>query len=137
MNGRSILQVIAVTIALVLVTSCTTTYGPAGRMGGYSDFPLGGGRYKVSAAGNGYTSEARVRSIALKRAAELTLEKGKKYFYIIDDQGHSSSDPMLISNNYGTTLTMIHRHSFELTIEVSDDSNGIDAQDMFDSQDIP
>lgn len=132
MKIREITKLVVALSVLVVLFSCTT-YGPDGAMGGYSDFPLGGGRYKVSASGNGYTSEARVRAIALKRAAELTLEEGRKYFYIIDDQGNTTSDPMLISNRYGTTFTTVRRHSFELTILITDDSDGIDAQEMFES----
>lgn len=117
---------------LVILFSCTT-YSRAGSGiigGGYNDFPLGNGRYRVEAYGNGYTSMQRVESIALKRAAELTLEKGHKYFYLIDEAGNTTST--LNSSQYFTYT--VNRHSVGLVIQLTDDSGGIDAQEMFDSQ---
>ena len=115
-----------------LLVSCTS-YGRAGAGligGGYADFPLGGGKYRIEASGNGYTHQQRVESIALKRAAELTLQKGYKYFWILDEQGNTTTS--ISAWTYG--VNTVNRHSVQLTILLTEDSNAIDAQEMFDSQ---
>jgi hypothetical protein len=119
------------TILILLVISCTT-YQKMGLTGGYSDYPLGAKKYKVSARGNGYTSEDRVQSIAFKRAAALTLENGYKYFYILDDQGNTTSDYVLWANRSGTNIYNVRRHSFDMIIQMTENDDGINAQELFD-----
>lgn len=52
--------------------------------GGYSDVRIGQDRYRVSFAGNCYTSRDRVEGYLLYRAAELTLEQDRDWFLILD-----------------------------------------------------
>ncbi len=65
----------------ILLSGCATTYQSTGLTGGYEDVDLGGGRYKVTFVGNGYTSDNKAIEFARKRSGELcngsfdTLEK--------------------------------------------------------------
>lgn len=52
--------------------------------GGYSDTRLGNSRYQVSFEGNTLTSQDRVESYLLYRAAELTIQNGDDWFKLID-----------------------------------------------------
>lgn len=82
-----------------LVTACTTTYKPEGYGGGYTDMPLGGGKYSVTVRGNGATGLKRVQDIAMVRAAVIAKTEGEGYFVIIannqDTKVHTTS-----SGNY-------------------------------------
>tara|TARA_B110000027_G_C16055121_1_gene271830 strand:- start:627 stop:920 length:294 start_codon:yes stop_codon:yes gene_type:complete len=74
-------NIIIVIFAGILLSGCATTYQSTGLTGGYEDIDLGGGRYKVTFVGNGYTSDDRAIEFAKKRSSELcngafdTLEK--------------------------------------------------------------
>ncbi len=52
--------------------------------GGYSDTRLGNNRYQVDFEGNTLTSQDRVESYLLFRAAELTIQNGDDWFVLID-----------------------------------------------------
>lgn len=70
--------------ALALVGACATQspYGPATRDGGagYSVMPIENNRFRIT-----YTDKSAeiARSRALRRAAELTLERGDEWFQIV------------------------------------------------------
>lgn len=80
----------AVALAL-LVAGCAgtpTPYQPissASRSeGGYSEVQLAPDRFRVTFAGNSFTSRERVEASLLYRAAELTLQQGNDWFVIED-----------------------------------------------------
>ncbi|MEP1145067.1 MAG: hypothetical protein ABJH52_15215 [Henriciella sp.] len=70
--------------ALALVSACATSvpYGPAAKDGakGYSVLPIENNRFRITYKDN---SMDLARSRALRRAAELTLEKGDDWFQIV------------------------------------------------------
>ena len=72
---------ISVLFVAILLSGCATPYQSTGLAGGYEDVDLGGGRYKVTFVGNGYTSDGKAIEFARKRSDELcngsfdTLEK--------------------------------------------------------------
>lgn len=82
----------SVTVVLVAgaVMSCATPTpyqpdtGSQPIAGGYSDEQIGDNRYRVTFAGNCYTSRDRVEGYLMYRAAELTLEKEHDWFLILD-----------------------------------------------------
>ncbi|HEX8534243.1 MAG TPA: hypothetical protein VF662_08750 [Allosphingosinicella sp.] len=88
--------------ALMLLAGCTspTPYQPlsAGSKtsGGYSDQQIADNRYRVSFAGNSFTSRQQVENYLLLRAAQLTLQKGFDGFTMVS----RSTDP-----NTRTTVT--------------------------------
>lgn len=76
-----------VLLALLLaIAACdgSTPYQPEGVGGGYSDFPLGGNKYSVTARGNGATSMQQVHHIAMRRALEIARANGDGYFVILE-----------------------------------------------------
>lgn len=70
--------------ALALVSACATSvpYGPAAKDGakGYSVLPIENNRFRITYKDN---SMDLARSRALRRAAELTLEKGDDWFQVV------------------------------------------------------
>jgi hypothetical protein len=71
---------------------CATPYQQSGFSGGFTETRIDKNIFKVSFAGNGYTSGNRAYDFTLLRSAELTLEHGYKYFVIIQ-----SSDDTTVS----------------------------------------
>lgn len=76
-------------IALIL-TSCATGYHPSSITGGFEQIQLSNDSFMVGFSGNGYTSSERSRVFAMRRAAELTKEKGFKYFTISNSKTNIS-----------------------------------------------
>ena len=68
-------------LALVL-GGCATAYQPEGATGGYKEVRLADDTYRVSFAGNGYTSRPVVLKYFLYRCAQLTLQHGYTYFEV-------------------------------------------------------
>lgn len=73
-------------IAFAAVLGCATPYQARAVRGGYSDMQLGDNVFRVSFEGNGYLSAQAASDYALLRSAELTLEKGFRYFVIASDE---------------------------------------------------
>lgn len=76
---------------LCVLSACVTKYQPAGLTGGYSEMQLNNNAYQVHFSGNGYTSSNTVKAYLLRRCAELTIEKGYKYFIIKGSSSEVSS----------------------------------------------
>src|SRR5579872_6307648 len=74
---------VAVLSALAL-SGCASPYKAYGIGGGYTDMALNNDTYYVTFRGNGFTSSDVVQSYVLRRSAELTLNKGYKYFDILN-----------------------------------------------------
>jgi hypothetical protein len=79
----------AAAAGLVLAGCATsgTPYQPAsaGRSaGGYSEVRIAPDRYRVTFAGNTFTSRDTVEGYLLYRAAELTVDQGNDWFRIVD-----------------------------------------------------
>lgn len=80
------MKTLALAAALAITLSgCASTYQPRGFSGGYEEQYRGKTSYRVSFEGNGYTRPQQAQEMAFLRAAELTLEKGHRYFVIIDE----------------------------------------------------
>lgn len=86
----------------LLIAAGCTTYHAAGLSGGFSETQLSPTTYEVRFQGNGYTSAARVQEFLLRRAAELTLEHGYRYFAISDQRGQAPTWGATFHNNSGT-----------------------------------
>src|ERR1035438_778550 len=102
---KRIFVALVVGLAMIdLFAGCATTpYQKMSQDGGYSDFPLGAGKFRVIARGNQFTGATQVRDIAFFRAAELAQSQGKKAFYILNDQGTTSHDLTFENENFGPT----------------------------------
>ena len=89
-------------LALLLLAGCRTPYvaydcEPTGApwplpgwgcKGGYSELDLAPNTYQVSFSGRDI-STAKSQDYALLRAAELTLEKGRRYFLVLNSWGQT------------------------------------------------
>jgi hypothetical protein len=75
-------------LALVALTSCATIYQKEGIFtNGYSDLRSGQDTFVITFRANEHTPAAKVKKYALKRAAELTLKNGYRYFVVLDETG--------------------------------------------------
>lgn len=93
------------TASLVLLTACSsmTPYKPMGKKGGYSEFYLRDNEAIVTFSGNNQTPRYIVDEYMLRRSAEITLEKGYRYFYVMDE----TSD---VYNEKIRTVSQIKKH---------------------------
>lgn len=125
---------------VLLLQGCATPYQPSGVSGGFSEMALANDVYIVSFRGNGFTSSDLVNAYLLRRGAELTKEKGYKYFVVlagnqvvdsaqirtpttINTTGHGRSS--YYGNQYGNRFDLDGEHSFnaETTINPGNSYN--------------
>ncbi len=80
---KTYVAVAAVLFAL-LATSCATSYQSSDESltGGFSEIRLAPTMWRVRVEGNSFTSRTEAEGFLLRRAAELTLEQGKRYFVL-------------------------------------------------------
>lgn len=109
-----------------LLYACATAYQPNSFTGGYTDYALGGGKYKVLVKGNGYTTSSRARNIAYLRAAEISEEHGKPYFYVLEDNLQVTSDHVNLQHGAGVN---IHKSIYQLTIQPTDSTDGLNVRE--------
>ena len=76
--------------AALVLSACATAYQSQGLTGGFDEVQLDTNVYQVNFRGNGFTSAERAADLCLLRSADLTLEKGYKYFAIVERQERSS-----------------------------------------------
>ena len=108
---------------LVLITGCTTAYKPEGFGGGYTDLPLGGGKFSVTVRGNGVTGLKRVQDVALVRAAVIAQNEGDGFFLIIDNKqdtkvSASGSGSTNAYGNYSHSTQSYDNHYHTLVIKL-------------------
>jgi predicted small lipoprotein YifL len=82
-------------LALATLAACATTpptYGPApsSNAAGYSETQIESNRYFVTYRAPGATEASTLEDYALRRAAELTLQNGREWFWVdrrsVDDE---------------------------------------------------
>jgi len=68
--------------AVFLAVGCATQYqsSDTSLSGGYTESRLAPNEWRVLVEGNGFTSRGEAEQFLMRRAAELTLEQGKRYF---------------------------------------------------------
>ena len=72
-------------VMVPLVAACAalaTKYQPRAGAGGYSDTKLNADTYEVRYETNGFSNHQATSVFLLRRAAELTLEQGRRYFLL-------------------------------------------------------
>ena len=82
-NGVKHLCAVLLMCTLVAGCSTPTPYAPEGLRGGDSDELVGPDEWVINVVSNIYTSPERVENMLALRCADLTLEKGFKYFSIV------------------------------------------------------
>jgi Skp family chaperone for outer membrane proteins len=85
----------ALALLALATTACATGYGARGWSGGYSDTRVDDTHYYVTFHGNGHASEDRVWNFWFYRCAELTLEKGFRFFDVRVDKRGSADQSFL------------------------------------------
>lgn len=101
----------AVTLGALLVcfgslAGCATSYQPHGLSGGFSETQLDQNVFRVSFAGNGYTSGERAADFALLRSAELTLRHGFTHFAIVDGRSFATTSTYVTPVQSYTTMNV-------------------------------
>lgn len=96
---------------LVSLFSCATGYHPMNFAGGYDDFKLASDTYRVRFSGNEFSSTNSVYNLALRRAAELTREKGFRFFKIISASTYVDSSVYVTPQRIDTQTQYDSMHS--------------------------
>ncbi len=91
--------VLLIIIGFFYMFSKSTSYGPKGFMGGYSETQMGNDMYAVKFQGNGNTRPDKSVDYCMLRSADLTLEKGYKFFYIVETR--TGNQGVIPSGTYG------------------------------------
>src|SRR6185436_16372959 len=80
----TVMKQLAALALLLLAFGCATGYQSLdeGITGGYTETRLAPDEWRLLVEGNGLTERRQVEQILLRRAAELTLEQGKRYFVL-------------------------------------------------------
>ena len=69
-------------IPLLALSACATGYHSQGFTGGYRDYMIGPDTASVAVTGNGFTSFDKAEQIWIRRAADITLQHGYRYFVV-------------------------------------------------------
>lgn len=84
----------AAAIGALAIAACAptqTAYAPLGQGGvGYEDLRIEDNRWRVSFTGAADAQTGGAERLALRRAAELTLENGYDWFEVVDRQSHAT-----------------------------------------------
>ncbi|WP_218814015.1 CC0125/CC1285 family lipoprotein [Rickettsiella endosymbiont of Dermanyssus gallinae] len=99
------------------LTGCATTYQPSGFSGGYEDIQLSENIYKISFNGNSFASKELVQNYLLRRCADVTIQKGYKYFVILNEN-------IEVSRRTITTPATVQTNSINTFMGNSVSSNG-------------
>jgi len=93
-RGLKMYRVLLLAAAAVMLVSCSTPYSQSGLLGGFDAKELRPDVYRVSFAGNGFTTKESVQVYWLNRCAELAVEKGFTGFEILSDMQFSMRSPV-------------------------------------------
>ena len=80
------MRMFAILLTALMLAACATPYQRVGFTGGYSETQLGENIFRVSFRGNAYTNRERAADFSLLCSAELTLERGFRYFVIVESE---------------------------------------------------
>lgn len=78
------LAAVSIVVMAVLMSGCATGYQSSDDSirGGFSEIRLTPDSWRVLVEGNGFTTRGEAEKFLMRRAAELTLEQGKRYFVL-------------------------------------------------------
>ena len=93
---------ILLTLMVFGIVGCTTTQEYNYTVDGSSLVQLNDNIYKLTLGGNAFMSESKVKDFALLRVSEVALEKGYKYFEVIENE---TTEKIIKFNNSSTTQT--------------------------------
>jgi hypothetical protein len=88
----------------IFLVGCATEYQPNSFTGGYTDQMTGPNTATVEFQGNGFINASKTKRHAMRRAAELTLERGFDYFLVESGGDYTKNvtiQPSVSCNTYG------------------------------------
>jgi hypothetical protein len=91
-RASRLLCVFVLSSATALAGCVSTQYGQTGVTGGYTDKMISSDTGVVVVSGNGFTSPAKVESILMLRASEMTLESGHQRFSLLTIEDQAALD---------------------------------------------
>jgi hypothetical protein len=91
LRASRLLCIFAVSSAAVLA-GCGTQYGQLGVTGGFTDKMISNDAGVIVVSGNGFTSSAKVESMLLLRASEMTLQSGHQRFSLLTIEDQAALD---------------------------------------------
>ncbi|WP_300527667.1 hypothetical protein [Maricaulis sp.] len=96
----------ACALSLTACVSAPTVYGPAGGSDrGYSQQQIESDRFRVSFAAGSDLDYGRTEDLALRRAAELTLEQGGDWFLVVARlRDGDDRDPVRVGGSVSRTI---------------------------------
>lgn len=97
---------VIVTVFVLVISGCATTYQSNGFSGGYSETQLDENIFKVTFRGNGFTNRERTEDFTLLRSAELALQNGYKYFVIVNSETYLSTSSHTTPTTHNTTASV-------------------------------
>jgi hypothetical protein len=119
---------VAAAFAALFAVGCATqyvSYDDSWTNSGYSEVRLSPSSWRVLVEGNGFAGRAEVEQFLMRRAAELTLEQGKRYF-VLDDHDAWSRRRVTESGN----LIVRPINGAIVTALAADDGNAFDAVEI-------
>ena len=92
---------------MLLLSSCSSPYGPLTWRGGYSDRQLSPTRFAVRFEGNGASSPEHVEELFLRRCADVAKTNGYDWFVIEGERASASTSAFTDSEgSYKSTTTL-------------------------------
>ncbi|MGZ5492700.1 MAG: CC0125/CC1285 family lipoprotein [Thermoanaerobaculia bacterium] len=86
---------LAVVSGALLALGCATGHqrSDIGVTGGYSETRLAPDTWRVLVEGNAFSTRSEIEQFLMRRCAELTLERGKRYFALTDRDAWTDTQP--------------------------------------------
>ena len=119
MQQRSLVIVLAAS----LLAGCSTGYQAKNLTGGFSETRLSENSYQVRYVANIITPPDKLPQFLLRRAAELCLEQGKRYFLITGQQDTGRVD----TGPFGPTTVPSAQLTFRILDAQDESPDAIDA----------
>lgn len=93
------------------LSSCSSNaYKAYSNLTGYKDYKISSNRYSVFYQLNGHATEDLVYKMFLKRASEVTIENGGKYFKIIKEKAGSMKNGPVAWPNYTGEILILKKN---------------------------
>lgn len=92
-------------LVLLSLSACSTPYQPQGFAGGYREQRISADQYIVSARGNAAASMDTIKTYTLRRAAELSVQNGYRFFTILEGSQDYKTGFITTPGTYRGTTT--------------------------------
>ncbi|OGT05854.1 MAG: hypothetical protein A2103_03770 [Gammaproteobacteria bacterium GWF2_41_13] len=106
------MKIMPLILCVFILAACATPYQPMGYRGGYSNMQLSDDIYKVTFAGNGFSSREYVNDLLLYRCAELANENRYDYFLMLNDSENKTESQYTTPSTISSQSTGFSSGSF-------------------------